>query len=201
MALTPTKYLDFVHAEKRISVAQNLRIQQRTAAIHLLCDGHSPQEVATTFGVLVKTVKDWQTRYDNDGPDGLHDRARSGRPKKAAGHYTTTLEAILAELPQGATVSGWTVPLLCTVMEQRTGIRLSHTRMRNLLHHLGYRYQPARSFLDATIPPLPDNVSDLKAWLEIVEKLRVTLPTNTPWFVQTWVKIASENDLCATERS
>ncbi len=87
-------------ADERTESQPLSRTQRRAAAIQLLQEGHSAQEVAAALGVSVQAVRKWRRRYRQEGPAGLPDRARSGRPPKADQDYIDTLESILAETPE-----------------------------------------------------------------------------------------------------
>jgi transposase len=126
------------------------KAQRRAAALGLLQGGHPFQEVAAAFGVSEATLKAWRRCYEEEGLDGLVDGPRSGRPRKADQRYIDALEVVLTETPDDMGIddaTGWSVAMLCAVMEQKTGMRLGQRQMRQLLRHLGYRYQPAPSLL------------------------------------------------------
>jgi transposase len=130
---TPTRNSPDKVTEHSGRLLKYTRAQRRAAAINLLQSGHSPQEVAVALGVSTQTVRAWRRRYEAEGPDGLSDRARSGRPRKADAQYIDTLESTLATSPDDIgydDAAGWTVQLLCDHMKQETGVRLGHRQTR-----------------------------------------------------------------------
>jgi hypothetical protein len=58
------------------------RIARRILAIANALDGMSREEAARAAGMDRQTLRDWVIRYNEDGLDGLADRARDGRPPK-----------------------------------------------------------------------------------------------------------------------
>lgn len=189
-----------LHELRQVVVdAENDRVRRRAEAIKLVLQGQSTQEVAEAVGVSVPTIRAWLRRYQNQGPDGIRDRPRSGRPRKANKHCVDLLEAALAETPfdmgYDHDEGGWTVSLLRDFMKRETGIRLSDGRMRALLHHRGYTYRPAPSLLDRMLPPFPKDYADIKVWLKLEEKLRAQLPERQCRPLRTWVKMSEEDRL------
>ena len=56
-------------------------LAQRARIVLLAADGVSNTEIASRVGISRPTVISWRARYDRSGIGGLHDRARSGRPR------------------------------------------------------------------------------------------------------------------------
>ena len=57
-------------------------IGQRARILLLLASGLSPREVGEQLQVSAPVVFKWRKRYQEDGLEGLHDRPRSGAPRK-----------------------------------------------------------------------------------------------------------------------
>ena len=58
------------------------RVAMRAHMILLSDRGHSPSEIADLHAVSHPTVYKWIDRFDEEGPRGLYDREREGRPLK-----------------------------------------------------------------------------------------------------------------------
>ena len=56
------------------------RRTRRILAIANALDGMSREAAAQAAGMDRQTLRDWVTRYNEDGLDGLADRRRDGRP-------------------------------------------------------------------------------------------------------------------------
>ena len=55
-------------------------LAKRAWAMLLLADGHSYAATARQVGLRERHVRKWAKRFLRDGPDGLFDAKRSGRP-------------------------------------------------------------------------------------------------------------------------
>ena len=69
----------------------------------------------------------WIKRYNQEGPPGLYDEPRSGRPRKAGEAVQDTLEELLQDDPQreGYLATFWTVAMLVVVLAQKLQVVLS----------------------------------------------------------------------------
>ena len=61
---------------------RDVRIRQRLAAMKLLLQGVHVPEAAARIGVSERPLRKWVHRFNEDGPTGLCDALRSGRPPK-----------------------------------------------------------------------------------------------------------------------
>lgn len=62
------------------SRAGERRLVERARIVLLAGEGHPASEIAERVGCAERTVKLWRSRYERDGPDGLRDRPKTGRP-------------------------------------------------------------------------------------------------------------------------
>ena len=61
--------------------------------------GVSNAAIAVAVGVHVDTVRKWRSRFAVHGLDGLHDRARCGRPRRFTAQVVAEVKALACELP------------------------------------------------------------------------------------------------------
>jgi transposase len=61
--------------------------------------GMSNAAIAVDVGVHVDTVRKWRSRFAVQGLDGLHDRARCGRPRRFTAQVVAEVKALACELP------------------------------------------------------------------------------------------------------
>jgi transposase len=54
---------------------------RRLLALAAVYDGMSRAEAAKVGGMDRQTLRDWAHRFNEDGPEGLTDRPRAGRPR------------------------------------------------------------------------------------------------------------------------
>ena len=58
------------------------RVSQRAQIVLLSVQRQSVPAIATLFQTSCVTIRFWLKRFNKDGPPGLYDQARSGRPRK-----------------------------------------------------------------------------------------------------------------------
>jgi len=67
------------------------RVSRRLLAIAMALDGISRAEAARQAGMDRQTLRDWVTRYNAGGVDGLRDRDGSAPPADTNGHHKSVL--------------------------------------------------------------------------------------------------------------
>jgi transposase len=74
-------------------------------------------------------------RFAQEGPQGLLDRPRSGRPPKVTCELEQHLNRLVDQDPlqHGARSSQWSCRELATVLAQQTGIQLGRESVRGVL--------------------------------------------------------------------
>jgi len=68
---------------ERMARWEDRRVKQRAQMVLLSIRRKKTLEIADLVGVRPATVRLWLHRFNACGPDGLYDRERSGRPRKA----------------------------------------------------------------------------------------------------------------------
>src|SRR4051794_37727709 len=102
----------------------------------LLSDlAHSSAVIARSLRVTEREVRLCRRRWRSGGLNGLHDRARAGRPALADKSFIKLLRRTAKKNPHemGYVFSRWTTPRLSTYMFQKTGLKLSSDYIRKLL--------------------------------------------------------------------
>ena len=183
------------HRTRRpITHAEQPEVRRRAQIIRLLHAGYNPTYLARELSISRKTVYNVAHTFELHGIDGLYDQHRSGRPGRADDHYRTVLADTLALLPRdlGYTNLGWTAGLIGEHMARETGVTLSLSRLKALLHDLGYEYKRQPPYVTRLLPSRPENRELLAAWRLMQRELEETLPE---WMVRpyfTWVKCCPE---------
>ena len=82
--------------------------------ILLLAQGRIVAEVARIFDTSTVTVRFWIGRFNAQGPNGLFDQARSGRPSKVSPQVKETIVSLIQDDPQeaGQLATFWTVAMM-----------------------------------------------------------------------------------------
>ena len=127
------------------------REPERRAAMRLLAianalEGLSRAEAARLAGMERQALRDAVLRYNAEGPSGLHDRPRSGRPETLAPGQQAALRAwvLRGPDPERDEVSAWRVVDIRDHAEEAYGVRYSERGMARLLRRLGLSRQKAR---------------------------------------------------------
>ena len=127
------------------------REPDRRAAMRLLAiadalDGLSRAEAARRAGMERQALRDAVLRYNAEGPQGLHDRPRSGRPERLTPGQQASLKAwvLRGPDPERDGISAWRLADICARAERAYGVRYSGWGMSRLLERLGLSRQKAR---------------------------------------------------------
>ena len=109
-------------------------------------DGFSRAEAARLAGMERQALRDAALRYDAEGPGGLHDRPRSGRPEGLTPGQQAALKAwvLRGPDPERDGVSAWRLVDVCARAERAYGVRYSAWGMSRLLKRLNLSRQKTR---------------------------------------------------------
>jgi transposase len=121
------------------------RVSMRAQMVLLSARGYSVPQIAEIFEVGEEVVRTWLHRYQADGPAGLADRPRPGRPPQDR----LARQIVDAQMSNPPSASGlvqtcWTVGLLATFLAVRFHLALSASRVRRYLKTLGWRWARPR---------------------------------------------------------
>jgi transposase len=122
------------------------RVSARLLALANALDGVPREEAARLAGMTGQTLGDWVHRYNAEGPSGLRDRPRPGRPCALDDGQQAALKALVLRGPRLARDGcvAWRLRDLRALVERRFGVRYSETGMLRLLKGLDLSWQKAR---------------------------------------------------------
>lgn len=155
---------------KAIKSAKRPEVRQRAMGLRLLHEGQPPKEVAKIMAVSQPTVYDWHHRWQENSVEGLANRPKSGRPRKADARYVQLLEEVIKQDPQelGHSFTVWTAERLRLHMQATTGKLLGSSQFRALLKENGYVYRrPKHDLTDLQDPQAREAAEE---WLEELKK-------------------------------
>ena len=138
---------------------------RRLLAIAAVYDGMNRRDAAAVGGMDRQSLRDWVYRFNEAGPEGLHDRKSPG----AVAKLTAAERAALAEIveagpdPDSDGVVRWRRIDLKEVIQDRFGVVYHERSVSRLLHDLGFSHMSAR-------PRHPGQDA------EILETFKKTLP-------------------------
>lgn len=134
-------------AELRRMTQQEVgRVSERARMILLSARGHTVQDIMAVFEVVDETLYKWLDRFEADGPDGLYDRERSGRPPEIGSEALGELERLTETSPldEGYEFTTWTTPLLASHLKEHMGIDVSDDTVRRALKSLAFVWRRPR---------------------------------------------------------
>ena len=122
------------------------RAATRLLAIANALDGLSRAEAARLAGMERQALRDAVIRYNAEGPSGLRDRPRSGRPEALTPGRQAALKAwvLRGPDPERDGVSAWRVVDVRDHAEEAYGVRYSGWGVARLLKRLGLSRQKTR---------------------------------------------------------
>jgi transposase len=143
------------------------RVSQRAHMVLLSARGYTVEQIAEIFGVGEDVVRKWLDRYERQGPLGLDDRPRPGRPPQdRLARQIVDAQASNPPANTGLVQGGWTVGLLAAFRGARFRLILSPASVRRYLHQAGWRWARPR-LAPATQAPRGQRKEDPAAPLKL----------------------------------
>jgi transposase len=111
------------------------RIFRRAQAVREVVAGHYVSAVSATLHLTNSALCTWVQRFAQQGPLGLLDRPRSGRPPKVTGALEKHLNRLVDQDPlqHGLVSSQWSCRELAAVLAHQTGVQLGRDSVRWVL--------------------------------------------------------------------
>lgn len=140
---------------KRMTRQEIGRVSQRAQMVLLDGQGHTAPEIARIFDTTPLTVRFWLRRFGAQGPQGLYDEPRSGRPRKVTGEVVQSIDRLIRQDPQreGYQATFWTVAMLMLAVFHRLHLHLSASTLRVTLHAMKLRWGRPRLAMPRKIDP------------------------------------------------
>src|SRR5262244_2531846 len=138
-AMRPLKSHFPIHAlttlETMLKQTKEARVFRRAQAVRAVVAGHHISTVSATFHLANSALRKWVQRFAQEGPQGLLDRARSGRPPKITCELEQHLNRLVDQDPleHGSLYSQWSCRELATVLARETGVQLGRESVRGVL--------------------------------------------------------------------
>jgi transposase len=131
------------------------RVSRRAQMILLSVRRVRVPEIARFFEVSCVTVRFWIRRFDAEGPPGLYDRERSGRPRKVTPGVIDAIVNMVQGDPQkeGYVATFWTVAMLTLALVNGLKVKLSPSALREALHQIGLRWGRPRLGMPGKVDP------------------------------------------------
>jgi transposase len=139
------------------------RVGQRAQMVLLAAKGRIMTEIARTFETSTVTVRFWIDRFNAQGPLGLYDQPRSGRPRKATAPVVQAVGELVRDDPreQGYLATFWTVAMIALALVTKLQVSLRPSTVRSVLRGIGLRWGRPR----LAMPIKTDPEKAQKQWL------------------------------------
>jgi transposase len=147
---------DEEHAELQRMTRQAVgRVSQRAQLVLLSAQRRTVPQIAAIFGMRIATVRQWLRRFAAEGPAGLYDDVRSGRPRKVTDAVGDALLHLVVQDPAqtGYLATFWTVAMLVLALSKKLGVGLSRSTVRSALQALSLRWGRPRLAMPAKTDP------------------------------------------------
>jgi transposase len=155
------------------------RVSQRAHMVLLSARGYTVEQLVEIFGVGEDVVRKWLRRYEREGPLGLDDQPRPGRPpKERLARHIVDAQASNPPCNNGLVQGSWTVGLLATFLAARFRLVLSPASVRRYLHQAGWRWARPR-LAPATHAPRGQRKEDPAATLKLALLAQAVASTAT----------------------
>jgi transposase len=117
----------------------NHRVRKRAQAIRLSAMGYTVTQIVQILGCNRQSIHNWFDMFEQNGPQGLCDKPRSGRPAIATIDYRTKLVEAIKTNPRkiGYPFTVWTLTRIRAHMAREMRILLSESRVRQIMKEEG----------------------------------------------------------------
>ena len=119
---------------------------RRLLAIALVMEGRSRTDAATAAGMDRQSLRDWVHRFNADGPAGLLNKPRSGRPPRLSEEQLRAFAAVVEAGPdfEADGVVRWRCADLQRVIAEKYSVALSERSIGRILNERGFRHVSVR---------------------------------------------------------
>jgi transposase len=120
---------------------------RRLLAIAAVYEGMSREAAARLAGMDRQTLRDWVHRFNQEGADGLVNRAAPGNPRRLTPEQEAELDRIVEAGPASAGLghlARWRCLDLKALIEERWGVDYHERTIGKLLDRLGFSHMTMR---------------------------------------------------------
>jgi len=130
------------------------RVSTRAHIILLSSRGYSAPRIAEIHDVTGPMVYKWMDRFDEEGPPGLYDRDREGRPPKIDEEVEQEIQKLLDRNPteEGENATRWTTGRITEYLDRELDVDVHPETVRDALNRLDYSWTRPRRKLPPVDP-------------------------------------------------
>ena len=131
------------------------RVFRRAQAVRAVVAGHHLSTVSATCHLANAALRKWVQRLAQEGPQGLRDRARSGRPPQITCELAQHLNRLVDQAPleHSSLSSPWSCRELATVFAREPGVQLGRESVCGVLKKSAKLLPPHRTTGSQPIGP------------------------------------------------
>ena len=128
---------------------KDVKVKERLFLIkQVLLDNQIASYVAKNLGRVRSWAYKWIKRFAEYGIDGLHDKARTGRPTSISKKKLARIQLQIAE-----NQSGWSAKQVMNLIYEKSGVRYHEVHVYRLLHKWGFVPKVAQKrFVNSATP-------------------------------------------------
>ena len=148
---------------KRMTRQEIGRVALRAQIILLSANRRTVPEIACIFDMSHATIRFWMERFNVEGPAGLYDEPRSGRPRKISQDVEQTIVQTLTDDParHGHLATFWTVAMMVLALSHQLHLSVSASAVRCVFARLDLHWGRPR----LAMPRKVDPQKAVKQWL------------------------------------
>lgn len=115
--------------------AKQTRVFRRAQAVRQVVAGHTVKATSATFNCTNSALRKWVKRFAQEGPQGLLDRPRPGRPRTVTEEVEACIHHLVEQDPlaHGARSSQWNCRDLSHAVSEQIGVVLHPDTVRVVL--------------------------------------------------------------------
>ena len=158
MPLTITREIAPEEIERLARKERDGRVRQRLWALKFIAGGEPVPDVAKRLSMGESTLRKWTHRFNAEGPEGLCDRPRSGKPSKLAVELVEDFRERVRKGAQGKDgVCALRGPDIRRILAEEYDAEYSLGGVYFLLHRLGFSSLVPRPQHPKADPAAQDN--------------------------------------------
>lgn len=119
----------------------------RLYAVYQVSLGKPSRSLEELYNTSYKQITNWVHQFEEDGINGLRDKAGRGRKHKLSAENLDSLkQVLLGESPEshGFNTSTWTGPLISEYIKSSFGVEYKKAQVYNIMRDLGFTYQKGK---------------------------------------------------------
>ena len=127
---------------------EKYKIGLRLYAVYQVSLGQASRKLEELYNTSFKQILNWVHRFEQEGLEGLKDKAKSGRKPRLNKQHKEEIKVLLQNKKPdefGYNTSTWNGPILKDYIEKNYKISFKKAHIYNILSSLGFTYQKGRA--------------------------------------------------------